>query len=152
MKAKSPRLNKPAHQQPLPNSTASLDCAPMSPFIPNFSSKTLHYENFLKRELNLFGLKNTPTQCILVTDACRESIGGIFLQLDGNNNERPIALIRRSLTNVEKNTEPRKLKASLSFGVSKNYTGTFTNLNSNFALITHHYCTYLDRDRNSMLE
>ena len=42
-------------------------------------------------------------KCVLVTDACNESIGGLLLRVNNNNEEKPLVYIGPSLTENEKN-------------------------------------------------
>ena len=50
-------------------------------------------------------------KCILVTDSCNESIGGILLQVNNNNEEKPVVYIGRSLTDNEKKYSATELEA-----------------------------------------
>ena len=98
-------------------------CTFMSRFIPNFSQKTADLRELLKKdnkftweEKHSTAFENLKTEltsdsvlayydptkpCILVTDACNNSIGGILLQKH-HTGERPVAYVGRSLTDAEK--------------------------------------------------
>ena len=73
----------------------------------------LAFEN-LKQELtdkSMLAFYNPNKKCILVTDACNKSIGGILLQVNNNNEEKPVVYIGRSLTENEKKYCATELEA-----------------------------------------
>ena len=73
----------------------------------------LTFEN-LKQELtdkSMLAFYDPNKKCTLVTDACNESIGGILLQVNNNNKEKPVVYIRRSLTENGKKHSATELDA-----------------------------------------
>ena len=49
-------------------------------------------------------------KCVLVTDAYNESIGGLPLRVNNNNEEKPVVYIGRSLTENEKKYSATELE------------------------------------------
>ena len=84
----------------------------------------LAFEN-LKQELtdeSMLAFYDPKTKCILVTDACNESIGEILLQANNNNKEKPVLYIGRSLTENQKKYSATELEAlSLVWCIEKLY-------------------------------
>ena len=73
----------------------------------------LAFEN-LKQELtdeSMLTFYDPNKKCILVTDTCYESIGGILLQVNNNNEEKPVVHNGQSLTENEKKYSATKLEA-----------------------------------------
>ena len=73
----------------------------------------LAFEN-LKQELtdeSMLAFYDPFKKCILVTNACNESIRGILLQLNNNNEETPVVYIGRSLAENEKKYIATEIKA-----------------------------------------
>ena len=73
----------------------------------------LAFEN-LKRELtneSMLAFCDPNKNCILVTDTCNESTGGILLQVNNNNEENPVVYLGRSLTEKEKKYGATELEA-----------------------------------------
>ena len=84
----------------------------------------LAFEN-LKQELtdeSMSAFYDPKKKCILVTDACNQSIRGILLQVNNNNEEKPLVYISRSLTENEKKYSATKLEVlSLVWCIGKLY-------------------------------
>ena len=90
----------------------------------NFKEQDLDFQN-LKQELtdeSMLAFYNPKKKCILVTDACNESIGEILLQVNNNNEEKPVLHIERSLTENQKKYSATELEAlSLLWCIGKLY-------------------------------
>ena len=96
----------------------------LSRFIDNFSSKTAPLRSLLKKGVKftwgkqqensfeelkknlisdqILGFFNPNSDTELVTDASDFGLGGVLLQRDENENQRPIAFISRSLTDTDR--------------------------------------------------
>ena len=65
----------------------------------------LAFEN-LKQELtdeSMLAFYDPHKKCILVIDACNESSGGIILQVNNNNEEKPVVCIGDLLQKMNRN-------------------------------------------------